>query len=446
MLKFKPLALALALSSSTGFVFADDQPGTTLKDFFTAAINYSPAIKAAEEQWHAADARLRYATGQMLPQVNAGANVTQNTYAYNVGGPKQDYSGQNYSLQLSQVLFNWQAFASRSQASLQDNQYESQYYAQLALTLTVIADNYLTVLQAEDALASMKSELEAITNQVNGIQKMYDLQLAKITDLYHGQAQLAATQAQLVVAQSDLNIARESLHANSNLDVGPLKRLPDAAPVVPLQGSQEEWMQKARANNKQIEAARFALQAADKGISIREGAYMPKVSLIAGRQRSDVGYNNVSLGTQTDNGYVGVDFQIPLFAGGSNRALVREAESQRNTADAQLKQTVLDVQDRARTAYFKVKSGESRIDAARKLLDATSTSYTAMKRGFELGTVTSVDVLNALRDQFHAQRDLQQARYDYIRYSLVLLREAGTLSASDLEQASNQLNAPALSP
>ena len=124
-------------------------------------------------------------------------------------------------------------------------------------------------------------------------------------------------------------------------------------------------------------------------------------------------------------------------------ALVREAQSQRNVAEAQLQQTSLDVLDRVRTSYFKVKAGEARIDAGRKLLEATTTSAAAMRRGFELGTVNSVDVLNALRDQFKAQRDLQQARYDYIRYRLVLLRESGTLTPADLEHISEQLNAPA---
>jgi outer membrane protein len=121
---------------------------------------------------------------------------------------------------------------------------------------------------------------------------------------------------------------------------------------------------------------------------------------------------------------------------------VRAAESQRNIAESELRMTSLEIQDRARTAYFQVKAGESRIEAARLLAESTATASAAMQRGYELGTVTSVDVLNALRDQFRAQRDLQKARYDLMRWTLALYREAGTLSADDMQRMSEQLNAP----
>ena len=47
-------------------------------------------------------------------------------------------------------------------------------------------------------------------------------------------------------------------------------------------------------------------------------------------------------------------------------------------------------------------------------------------------TVTSVDVLNAIRDQYQAERELQRIRYEHINLLLLLKRETGTLSAEDL--------------
>ncbi len=441
ILKQLPLAFALLLSMSP-VAHAADATGSTLKDFFTSALDYSPALKAAEERWHASSARISYANGQLLPQVNADASVSKNSYQQGIQ-PTVDSNGRNYSLQLSQVLFNWQAFTGRQQAYLQGSQSEAEYYAQLAQTLTVIADSYLTALLAEDTLGSIDSELEATTNQVNQIQQMYKLQLTKITDLYRAQAQLAAVQTERISAESDLNISKASLEANSGLHAGGLRRLPAQIEFSPIQGSLEEWLDRAKANNKQIEASNFALKAADKVISERKGAYMPRVNLVAQRQTTDLGYQNIPI-ARTDSNYVGINFSMPLFAGGSNRAQVREAENNRNVAEDQMKQTSLDVFDRARQAYYKVKSGESRIQASKQQAEAMVLSYNAMKRGFELGTVTSVDVLNALRDQFKAQRDLQQAQYDYLRYKLILQREAGTLTAKDMLEVSDLLNAPPL--
>ncbi len=443
MMKLKQLPLAFALLFSvTPLAQAADPVGSTLKDFFTAAINYNPTLNAAEERMHASEARISYANGQLLPQVNANASKFRSN-ATLANGSTSDSTGRNYSVQLSQVLFNWQAFAGRQQAYLQNDQSEAEYYAQLSQLLTVVADNYLTTLLAEDTLSSVNAELEATTNQVNQIQQMYNLQLAKITDLYRAKAQQASVQTERVTAESDLNISKASLQANTGLEAGALRRLLTGVEFPPLQGSLEEWLARAKANNKQIAASNIAVQVADKTVSQRKGAYLPRLSLNVQKLSSDVGYLNIPT-SRTDNNYVAIEFSMPLFAGGSNRALVREAQSQRNVAEDQLRQTNLDVFDRARTAYYKVKAGESRIETGKQFAESTATSYTAMKRGFELGTVTNVDVLNALRDQFKAQRDLQQARYDFIRYSLILQREAGTLTAADLEKVSDLLNAPPL--
>lgn len=440
-MKLKKLSLALSLLCGiSSFTQAAEAVGTTLEDFFTAALDYSPTMKAAQATRDVGDARVNFANGQLLPQVSASANVSDNTRQETLKDPT-DYRGRRYAVQLSQVLFNWQAFIGRQQAYLQKDQFEAQYYLRLAQVLTEVADNYLLVLQAEDVLNSTRLELDAINNQLNQIQRMSDLQLAKITDLYNGQAQQAAVKTLLVDAESELTIRKENLRATTGLDVGRLNRLPDAINVVPLEGSLEEWLARVDANNKQIEASELALEIANKTVSARRGAYMPKFSLVLQRSTSDVGFENFPI-TRADNNYIGVDFSMPLFAGGSNRASVREAMSMRDIAESDLAQTNLTVRDRARTAYFQVKAGESRVEAARLLAQATTSAATGMQRGFELGTETSVNLLNAIRDQFRAQRDLQRARYDLIRHTLVLEREAGTLDPADLERVSAMLDTP----
>ena len=120
---------------------------------------------------------------------------------------------------------------------------------------------------------------------------------------------------------------------------------------------------------------------------------------------------------------------------------VREATSQRRIAESELRQVELQANEAIRSAYLQVQSAETLIAAARKLLESTELTSTAMQRGFELGAVTNVDVLNALRDQFRAERDLQRVRYDHVKYLLLLKREAGLLSADDMLEVGSWLEA-----
>ena len=168
---------------------------------------------------------------------------------------------------------------------------------------------------------------------------------------------------------------------------------------------------------------------------------MPRVNFFATRQESNVGFDNRFLG-DTDNTYIGVDVTIPLYAGGSNRARESEARALKNIAEHELRQTELDASANVRSAFLLVQSSALLTEAAERLVQSTRLSSEAAQQGFELGTVTNVDVLNALRDQFNAERDLQRARYEQINYYLLLKREAGTLSSQDLAEISKLMEPP----
>jgi len=404
-------------------------PGVTLEDFFNAAINFSPDLRIAEENLNISSARKRAANGQLLPQVSAGGSLSDNRL--NQLNRSQTFDGQRYYLGLTQTLFNWQQFAARKQAHLEEDQSEEQYYYELASLLSDVANRYFDVLQAEDALDSIASEIEALINQVDQIQSLYDRQLTQITDLYQGQASLAAAQAEQLRLEAELALNQESLRSISGLDVGPLYRLDDEAEITPLEYSQQHYVQQARENNHRILAGEYALQVAEQGISASRGAYMPQVSFIAQRQDSDVGFDNLPI-NRTDNTYIGLNVSIPIYAGGQNRASVSEALSQRSIREYQLRATQLETRELVRSAHLQVQASEAQTDAARILVESTALAAEAMQQGFALGTVTSVDVLNALRDQYLAERELQRIRYEHITYLLLLKRETGTLTAEDM--------------
>ena len=410
--------------------------GETLQDFFSASLDFSPRLRIAEQNLNIGAARRSAATGQLLPQVRANASLSDNTRVQS--GQETTFDGNRYSLQLTQVLFNWQAFAARAQAVLREDQAEQLYYSELAILLTDVAEKFFDTLQARDALDSIASEYEAVSNQLQQIESLYARQLAQITDLYQAQASLASVEAQQIQLESRLDIQLEALRSVSGIEPGELFRLAEGAKVPPLENNLHYWVDQAEKNNHSIKAQRLAFEASKKMISQRRGAYMPQVSLVLQRQDSDVGFDNMPL-QRSDNTYIGVDVSVPIYAGGSNRAAVREANSQSLIAENELRGVQLEIGETVRSAYLQVQASEKIIGAAQKLVESTELSATAMQRGFELGAVTSVDVLNAIRDQFGAQRDLQQVRYEHVKFLLLLKREAGLLTADDLIEVSTWL-------
>ena len=154
-------------------------------------------------------------------------------------------------MSLTQTLFNWQQFSARKRAYLVEDQLEEEYYYQLAWILTDVADRYFKVLQSEDALGSTESEIEALSNQLDQIQSLYDRQLTQITDLYQGQASLASAEAEKLRIEAELGLDREALRSISGIEVGPLYVLQNDAAIPTLEFSQQYYLQQAQQKNNQ---------------------------------------------------------------------------------------------------------------------------------------------------------------------------------------------------
>ena len=427
---------------------AEENPlaaGETLEEFFTAAIEYSPRLRIAEESRNVVSARKRMATGNLLPQLNAASSITENRRSsidpFFGFESLRVFDGERNYLRLSQTLFNWQAFSTRKQAGLTEDQVEAEYYYELAYLLTDVAERYFNVLQAQDGLESIAAELEAVSNQSAQIESMYNLQLAQVTDLYRAQANVASVEAEQLRLETDLLAAQEALRAISGLEPGMLYTLRDEVEIPDIESDVEYWVELALENNQQIRARQFAEKVANERISERVGAYLPQVSLMALRQKSNLGFDNAPI-DQTDITYLGLDVTIPIYSGGTRTAQVREARSQHRIAEHELRQVELEAREVVRSSYLQSVAGDTLIAAAERLLESTELSATAMQQGLELGTVTTVDVFIALRDRFRAQRDLQRVRYDQIKAMLVLRREAGTLEAEDLLEVGEWLERP----
>ena len=73
-------------------------------------------------------------------------------------------------------------------------------------------------------------------------------------------------------------------------------------------------------------------------------------------------------------------------------------------------------------------------------MESNETALRATEAGFEVGTRTTVDVLNARRNLFEAQRDYAQSRYTYLVNALLLKEAAGSIGEADIEQVDGWLD------
>ena len=130
---------------------------------------------------------------------------------------------------------------------------------------------------------------------------------------------------------------------------------------------------------------------------------------------------------------MGLRLQWPFYTGGRVSAETRQARSRHREATHTLERARREAVRQTRQAYLGVESAIARVGALRQAVVSSRSALDAVDAGFQVGTRTSVDVLDAQRDLFQARNDLAAARYDYIRNALGLRLAAGTLVPADLD-------------
>ena len=211
--------------------------------------------------------------------------------------------------------------------------------------------------------------------------------------------------------------------------------------VTPEPADINQWTETSLRQNLQIAAARHAAANAKEEIERIASGHYPTLDLVgrASYFNSDGGIGFTAAGNRTFDGQLALELNIPIYEGGLVLSQTRESRHLYQQSLDDLERRRRAVQRQARAAYQNVKSDISRIKALNQAVRSTVSAKEAIDAGFQVGTRTSVDVLNAERRVFEARRDLAFSRYDYIINRLTLKQAAGTLSEGDMERVNSWL-------
>ena len=134
----------------------------------------------------------------------------------------------------------------------------------------------------------------------------------------------------------------------------------------------------------------------------------------------------------TDSRRIGLSLEIPVFTGGRISAQVDQAAAIADQRDAEREAALRSVLRTARNGFQSIRTSRARVAALEKAVRSNETALAAAEAGVEVGTRTTVDVLDAQQTLFGARSDLSRARYDYMLAVLELERAAGSLGPDDL--------------
>jgi outer membrane protein len=133
------------------------------------------------------------------------------------------------------------------------------------------------------------------------------------------------------------------------------------------------------------------------------------------------------------------NFSMPITTGGLNRSRIQQSVYRHRAAMETLERVVRQTERETRDAYLGVISEISRVQALRQAVESSRTALRATEAGFEVGTRTTVDVLNSQNNLRRAETTYSRSRYDYILNILRLKEASGSLGENDVVEVDGWL-------
>ncbi len=432
-----PRAHRLLLAGMVAVLFGQPVGAEDLLQVYRQSMESDPALKAAAASQQASQEAKPQARALLLPSVGVTASRGSTFGVVGVSTGSDGGNTHSYAIGLTQPVYNRASQVQQRLAEETIKQADTDFNnAQNDLILRV-AQGYFGVLAAIDNLTFATAEKNAFARQLEQANRRFEVGLATITDVYDAQARFDGAVSSEIDAINKLANARELLRQLTGQDYAQLNLLSERMPLaLPNPNDPEQWVRMALDNNLTLRSAGFGVEQARENIQLQKAGHYPSLDLNANRADVDTAF------TRTISSQVNLQLTIPLYSGGAVSSRSRQAAYNYEASRQNLENLQRDAVRTVRNAYRGQETSISQIKALDQTRVSTRSALEATQAGYEVGTRTIVDVLNAERNVYLAEREYAAARYSYIANFLVLKQAAGQLSEEDMVEINGWLGGP----
>ena len=384
-------------------------------------------------QRNAAFEKINEADAAKLPQIGLSAS---SGYQKTNRDDQQTARTTGAGLSLTQALFRESVWMNSDITSKQAMSSDVALNIEKQGLMLRTAQAYFSVLAAQDSLEYTNANEKALQRQLDETQQRFEVGMTAITDVQEAKAAHDLAVADSINAQNTLANSFESLRQLTGnehrfLDVLNTERFSPS----PMEQSADQWLKDAQEHSLTLNQLRISKDVARQQIDLAKAGHMPTLDLKLGANSNYTDYkkNTTSKEDGTLNeGTIGLQFNLPLYSGGATQSQVKQAQFNYVAASENLEKTYRSMQADLYKNYNNVFASIGTIKAYQQSVVSADSALTATQAGYQVGTRTIVDVLNATSKLYSAKQKLSDARYNYILSTLQLKQTAGTLSEQDL--------------
>lgn len=299
------------------------------------------------------------------------------------------------------------------QAYLKTTQYDNE------LTIQIL-QAFLTALGNEELLKYQQTLVQASEEQVLQGKKRFDVGEILESDYLLLESQWATDKNNIV--ETTINRDNSLLALKTLLSIDPLRPLEiiypdeDAVERMNLLPGEEYALERSLISMPDMQISQYNVEIAEAGLKISKAGYTPTISL---NGSLGTGHANdfVAYGSQLSdrfNAQIGISVSIPIFDKGRTRSNVTQSKITLQQAELEQKYTELTFRQNILQEYRNVVSAESKYEASKVKENAYSSSFAAYRTKYEVGSITTVELLQQQNNYVSAMNEYIQNKYGFI--------------------------------
>ncbi|PHM59536.1 outer membrane channel protein TolC [Xenorhabdus ishibashii] len=428
----------LSLFIATNLVcFSTSSHAEDLLQIYKQARETNPGLLKALADRNSVFQGINIARSPLLPKLELDTNVT---YKKKFRNSRQESYSPDAGLTLEQTIFDMSKWSKLNQAeknaSIANINYQN---AQQQLILDT-ANTYFDVLYKIDSLVHTEAQKASLYRQLDQATQRFNVGLIAITDVRSAQAKYDAVLAQEIYDSNELNNSLEKLRLITGIHYSQLASLNIENFKISQLESIEDILKEAEIRNLSLLSARLMQDLKQEQVKDAKTGYMPTVTLSTNTSVENIYKRNGSnINEYNGTNSAKISLSLPFYSGGSTSSNIEQAEYNLVSSTQNLENEYRKVIQNVRSSYNDITASISKIEANKQVVISSESSLNAMQAGYQVGTRTIVEVLNATTKLYQAKRDLSQARYDYLLSILNNRQARGTLNYKDILELNNLL-------
>jgi outer membrane protein len=418
-------AVALALVVGGAVSSVSPASAETLREAMISAYRRNPTLQAERARQRVTDELVSQAKSGWRPTIN-GQEIVSQTWSDTTPGAPTHPTSLNMNIQLSQPIFRgYRTVEGIKQAEARVKAGRENLLAVEQDVLLRAVTAYADVLRDRKILDIRRKNLVNLQKEAKAAQARFSAGELTRTDVAQARAQVSAAQGAVATATANLGISSAAYLAVIGHEPGKLA----AATRGPVPKNLSNALNVASETNPSVLAAAYVHDASLHDVNVAKGALLPTLSL----QASASATRNFSIPLKrSESATIQGVLNVPIYQAGNEYSAIRQAKQQASQTGIQIISATRAVRQQVAVAWATYTASGQAITSAKAQVASAALALDGVQQEYQVGSRTTVDVLNAELTLLAARITLAVAEHDQLVASYQLVSSIGRLTARRL--------------